>query len=77
MTILEAWSNRGLLVPETKPVYRVTFGLNRYDKNTVEIEAATMQTAKQELQEKWEAYANANGIPVNSVLDLHCVNNHS
>lgn len=76
MTIYEAFRNRGLLVPELqRPVYRVTYGFNRYDKRTVEFETKDWRTAKEELQEKWSRYATQSGIPEDAVIDIHCVAN--
>lgn len=76
MTIYEAFRNRGLLVPETtRPVYRITYGNTRYDRNTVEFQTSDWRTAKDELQEKWSRYAEQNRIPENSVVDIHCIAN--
>lgn len=74
MTILEAFRNRGLLVPETqKPVYRITYGRSRYERYTVEFQTSDWRTAKEELQEKWSKYAEARHIPENEVLEIHCI----
>lgn len=74
MTICEAFHNRGLLVPETqRPVYRITYGRSRYDKNTVEFQTNDWRTAKDELQQKWSEYAAARHIPENAVLEIHCI----
>lgn len=76
MTIYEAFRNRGLLVPELqRPVYRITYGFNRYDKRTVELETKDWRTAKEELQEKWSRYAKQSRISENTVIDIQCVAN--
>lgn len=76
MTIYEAFRNRGLLAPELqRPVYRITYGFNRYDKRTVEFETKDWRTAKEELQEQWSEYAAAHHIAENEVLEIHCIAN--
>lgn len=76
MTIFEAFRNRGLLVPEmTRPVYRITYGRSRYEKNTVEFQTSDWRTAKEELQEQWSKYAAAHHISENEVLEIHCIAN--
>jgi hypothetical protein len=77
MTISEAYRNRGLLVYEMqKPVYRVTYGRSRYDKQTAIFKTAgSWQEAKQDLTEQWEKYADSTGIPRDSVIEIHCIAN--
>lgn len=74
MTIYEAFRNRGLLAVETmKPYYRITYGYSKYDKRTVIFQCNDWKTAKDELTEKWRAYAEARRIREDSVLEIHCI----
>lgn len=74
MTILEAFRNRGLLVPEmNRPIYRITYGRSKYDRRTVEFETTGWKMAKEELQEQWDRYADERHIRRDEVLEIHCV----
>ena len=74
MTISEAFRNRGLLVPEmSRPYYRITYGITRYDRHTVIFRTESWKTAKEELTELWHKYAEQNRIREDSVIEIHCV----
>ena len=74
MTIKEAFRNRGLLVPERgRPVYRITYGSSKYDRNTVNFNTEGWKTAKEELTEQWKEYAKKNGVREDSVIEIHCI----
>jgi hypothetical protein len=76
MTILEAFRNRALWVPErSQPVYRIEYGTSSYRKNGLLVRTHDVKTAKEELQQGWEAYTNRMRIPKDCIKEISCVGN--
>lgn len=75
MTILEAFRNRALLVPErSKPIYQIEYEISSY-KHVVMVRTQGVETAKEDLQRGWEAYTNKTGIPKGCIKEISCVDN--
>lgn len=75
MTILEAFRNRGLLVHErSDPVYKVRYSYN--DLNGYFLVCAKQpETARKELQEAWESYAEWKRLPGDCIKEISCIGN--
>lgn len=75
MTVLEAFRNRALWVPEREnPIYRVEYISDGHSSRVI-ISVEAPETAKEELQKQWEAFAQDKRVPEACIREIICIGN--